>query len=189
MALLFAILFWLLVGLLFLIALALVTPIFVRVHLATLPRLAYQIELRPFAGMAPCFRLGSGPQDGAKAKPRQREGPPKRRKSSKVGFPNSAMVKAAPSLIKGLLRRIKLVELEIDADFGLGDPAETGRLCGVVMPLQHTGLLSQKVTLNLRPDFGQAILNGSLTAVIHVTVAALFVPVLQAAWRVYGPLR
>ncbi|WP_162798660.1 DUF2953 domain-containing protein [Sulfitobacter sp. SK012] len=87
------------------------------------------------------------------------------------------------------MRHVHVAELHIDADYGFSDPADTGQLSGLLMPLQYTSPLPASVLLDLRPDFTKACLKGSMTAAVRVTVAALFVPILCFAWRAFGPSR
>lgn len=191
MALLIAIILWLLGGMLVVVCLALITPIFVRVHLSTSPQLAYRVEVRALAGLAPRLTVSDGPRKGPASGPRPTKkpaGPKQRQKPRRKGV-QLCVVRAIPALIKGVLERIHLAELHVDADFGLGDPADTGRLCGLLMPLQYASPMPASVALDLRPDFTGPCLKGSLTAVFRVTVAALVVPFSQFAWRVYGPRR
>ena len=193
MALLIAIILWLLLVMLALVCLALITPVLVRVHLTTLPQFAYRVEMRALAGLAPRLTLAQGPRKGPVTKPKAKHNPkttkPKRRRIPSRKRSHGAVVRALPTLIVGIVHRIHLAKLDIDADYGLGDPAETGRLCGLLMPLQYAGPIPANVSLDLRPDFTKPSLNGNLTAVVRVTVAALLIPITQFAWRAYGPRR
>lgn len=187
MTLLLAIIMWLLLALLALVSLAFVTPVFFRVHLTTSPQFAYRIEMRALAGLAPRLILAEGPGKGSVAKPQPKPAKLKQSRTSRVKPVHGSVIRAVPQLIGGILRRIHLAELHIDADYGLGDPADTGQLCGLLMPLQYASPMPASVSLYLRPDFTRTCLNGSLTAVIRVTAAALLVPVSRFAWRAYGP--
>ncbi|MGJ5620086.1 DUF2953 domain-containing protein [Sulfitobacter sp. MF3-043] len=193
MALLIAIVMWLLLVVLALACLALITPVFVRVHLTTSPQFAYRVELHTLAGLAPGITVADGPRKDPSATPKTRHSPkparPKRRKTPSRKRSQRAAFRALPTLIADILHRIRLTKLHIDAEFGLGDPAETGWICGLLMPLQYAVPIPATISLNLRPNFTRPSLNGSLTAVVRVTMAALLVPVAQFAWRVYGPHR
>ena len=193
MALLIAIILWLLLFILALVCLALITPVFVRVHLTTSPQFAYRVEMRALAGLAPRLTLADGPRKGPVAKDKAEHRPktarPKRRRIPSRKRGHGAAVRALPTLVIGILHRIHLKKLHIDADYGLSDPVETGRLCGLLMPLQYAGPIPTNVTLDLRPDFTKPSLDGSVTAVVRVTVAALLFPVTRFAWRAFGPGR
>jgi hypothetical protein len=189
MPLLVEIILWFLLALLVLVALALMTPVLVQVQLTTSPQLAYRFEIRAFAGLAPRLQLTGGPRKDTIHTPKSKTAKPKRRKKTRRKNVQSSVVQAVPQLIRGLFHRLHLTELSIDADYGLGDPAETGQLSGMLMPLQYACPLPASVSLNLRPDFTQRCLNGSLTAAVRFTAAALLIPVAQFAWRAFGPIR
>jgi len=119
----------------------------------------------------------------------------RRRKNHPRGAANQEISPFAVRLVarcQGCLEifhHIHVSELSVDADYGLNDPAETGQLSGLLMPLQYAHLLPRRVSLNLRPDFTQSCLKGTLTAGIHVTVAAFFIPIMRFGWRAFGPVR
>ena len=193
MALLIAIILWLLLVMLALVCLTLITPVFVKIHLTTLPQFAYRVEMHALAGLAPRLTVSGGPRNrpvaNRKAKHMSKMTKPKHCKMPMRKRGHGAAVRALPTLIGGILQRIHLKKLHIDADYGLGDPAETGRLCGLLMPLQYAAPIPATVSLDLRPDFTKPRLDGSVTAAIRVTVAALLIPITRFAWRAFGPGR
>lgn len=189
MELMLAILFWLLMAIVTLVVLALITPVLVSVHLNNSSRPFYRIEIRAFSGIAPRLTVGQKRQGGADKKSDQKPQQSKKHTISRLKRVDGAAVRALPKLILGVLRRIHLVELHIDGVYGLGDPAETGQLCGMLMPLQYANSLPSVMSLDLRPDFHQQTLRCNMTAVVRVTVAALFVPAAEFVWRIYGPRR
>jgi hypothetical protein len=77
----------------------------------------------------------------------------------------------------------------MDCDFGLDDPADTGRIAGLLMPLQYADILPANVQLAVRPDFTQRRFTGELVASLSVTLAAFVPAVLRFAWRGLGPAR
>lgn len=189
MALLVAIIFWLLIGALVLAGVALITPVFFKIHFTTSPNFAYRVEMRAFAGLAPRLTLAGGPHKRTVAKPRRKPAKSTQRKVRRFKRPRGAVFHAVPPLIGGILHRIHLAELHIDADYGLGDPADTGLLCGLLMPLQYAIPMPAPVSLDLRPDFTRPCLNGSMTAVVRVTLAGLLIPLSRFAWHAFGPKR
>ena len=189
MSVVFGVILWLFVGGLVLIGLALITPILFRVHLTNSPHFTYGIEMHLLGGLAPRLTLAQGPRRGFISMKKTKRPRPKRRKSSQSkGFP-SAVIKALPGLVRDMRRHVHLVELRIDVDYGLGDPADTGQLSGFLIPLQFSHPLPASVSLNLRPDFNKACLTGSLTTAVRVTLATFFIPVVRFAWRAFGPGR
>jgi len=193
MAILTAIILWLLFAILVMLCLTLITPVFVRVLLTTSPQLAYRIEMRALAGLAPSLTLAEGQHEGSApkrtAKPNPKSAKRTRHKMSSFKSGHASAIRALPQLIEGILRCIHLEGLHISADVGLGDPADTGRFCGLFMPLQFASPLPASVSLDLRPDFTKICLNGSVSAAVRVTLAALLVPISRFAWRTYGPQR
>lgn len=94
------------------------------------------------------------------------------------------LVKEVPRLIGGEFRRIHIDRLEVDCDFGLHDPADTGQLYGYLTPLIYASG-SRKVSVNLRPDFTRARLSGAAQAALHLTPGSLAIPVIRFGWRVF----
>lgn len=189
MALLIAITLWLLLIILTFVCLALITPVFVRVHLTTLPQFTYHVELRALAGLAPRITLAKGPVVNPRVNKMPKAARSKRRTIHSRKRGHAPMVRAVPTLIKGILRGIHLTKLHIDADYGLYDPAETGWLFGLLTPLQYAAPIPANASLDLRADFTKPCLTGNLTAVFRVTLAALLIPVTLFAWRAYGQRR
>lgn len=194
MSVLLGILLWLLIAVLGIFGLAFVTPVFLRVHLTNAPLFAYRVEVHALGGLAPRLTLanGPGPDDAPKnriKKNRTKQTKPKPQRSLRPKRVNGAVIAALPELIKSIARHVHVAELHIDADFGLGDPAQTGQLCGLLMPLQYASPLPASVLLDLRPDFTRTCLHGSLTVAVRLTVGALAVPALRFSWRAFGPGR
>ena len=189
MSVLVGILLWLLLAVLGLVGLLLVTPVLLRVYLTNSPLLAYRVEMHALGGLAPRLTLAKGPSQDAVPRHKTKQAKPKKRRSSRPERMNGGLIRALPELVSGLLRHVHVAELYIDADYGLGDPADTGQLSGLLMPLQYASALPEPVLLDLRPDFTRACLKGSMTAAVRVTVAAFFVPFLRFAWRAFGPGR
>jgi hypothetical protein len=184
---------WLLLAMLVSVCLALITPVIFKVHLTTSPQLGYRVEMRALAGLAPYLTLAKRPHKDPAPKAMANQHPkpvePKKRKISRFRRTRGSVIRAVPPLVGDVLQRINIAELHIDADYGLGDPADTGQLCGLLIPLQYACSMPASVSLDLRPDFTQTRLTGSLTMVIRITIAALFIPLLHFAWRAYGPAR
>ena len=189
MSVLLWVLFWLLLAVLGLVGLVLITPVLLRVHLTNSPLFAYRVEMHALGGLAPRLTLAKGPSEDVFAKHKAKQAKPKQRKSSRPKRMNGALIRALPELVRGILRHVHVAELHIDADYGLGDPADTGQLCGLLMPLQYASPLPASALLDLRPDFTRACLKGSMTAAVRVTVATFLVLVLRFAWRAFGPGR
>ena len=189
MSVLLGILLWLLLALLGLVVLVLITPVSLRVHLTNSPLFTYRVEVHAFGGLAPRLTLAKEPSQDAVPKNKTKQAKPRPRRSSRHKRVNGALIRALPELVSGILCHVHLAELHIDADYGLGDPADTGQFSGLLMPLQYASPLPASVLLDLRPDFTKACLKGSMRAAVRFTVAAFLVPVLRFAWRAFGPGR
>lgn len=187
MSVMLAIILWLIIVMLGLLGLLLITPVLLRVHLTNSPKFAYRVEMLAVGGLAPRVTLAQGPRQDTVARQKIKQAKPKRRRSSRPKRVYGAVIRALPELMRVMLRHIHLAELHIDADYGFGDPADTGELSGLLMPLQYAHPLPASVSLNLRPVFTQSCLKGSLTTAVRVTVAAFLVPILRFAWRAFGP--
>lgn len=203
-----AVLLWGLLGLVALLLAALVLLLATPVHFRFLVERPeggnsrFAAEIRVLGGLAPALRIGGddgsaadkpaakpaeAPAEGARAeRPRAVR---KMRMRKRRGLPGGKgvarrMIRALPGLVRGELRRIHVDRLSVDADFGLDDPAETGRLYGWVTPLIY-GIRSPRIALGLRPDFTGPRLSGRAEAAMHLTPAALLGPVISFAWTVF----
>lgn len=179
-----AILFWVIVALVAVLVLVLVTPVRVQAQLRTAPRLNYRVDAWLLGGLSPRLPLVDSRRP---RKPKVRKRKPKR-KTARRGAPDG-MAKALPRLIKELLQVLHLEELRLDAAFGLPDPADTGQLYGCLAPLQYAGLLPDRVTVSLRPDFAGRSFDGACDGTVRFTAAALLPSAVRFGWRVFGPGR
>ena len=92
---------------------------------------------------------------------------PKKKKSKRVHFKSlvgsTRLIKRFIRLIRDLLHSFRIKELDMHCRFGLGDPADTGMLLGVLQPL----LLTRK-NITLEADFEEAVFEGYCKAEIRV---------------------
>jgi hypothetical protein len=90
-------------------------------------------------------------------------------------------------LARDLIRSVRVSRVVACARFGCEDPADTGQVCGGVLPL--VGMASSKgVDVRCTPDFSKAVLMGSCAGTLSVTPLRLLVLVLLFAgsppvWR------
>lgn len=96
---------------------------------------------------------------------------------------------AGPRLMADLFGLIHLEHLEVDADLGLADPADTGQLFGVLAALNQSLWPNSRVSIAVRPDFSGPRADGSLDAVLSLVPLALVPPGVRFGWRVFGPQR
>jgi hypothetical protein len=75
-------------------------------------------------------------------------------------------------LATDLLGQFRIRRFELNADYGLADPADTGRLCGVIAPV----LIAVSATgarVSCRPIFDRSCLTGACVASIRVRPIAV----------------
>ena len=176
------VLFWVLIGIVVLIITALATPVKLDITLRSAPTRRFTAAARIFGGLTPPINLKSRKQ--------------KRTTSEDTGKPVSSsrtrpnwtrMITAAPDLIRGLIRPLHIESLEIDADIGLEDPADTGQVYGMLLPFIYALPPSETYSIALRPDFGTQRLDAKLDATVSFIPLAFVPPASKFAWRVFAP--
>ncbi len=189
---------WLLTALLLALLAVLALPIRLRLFATSAPVRRIRLELGLLGGLVPRIAL----VDSARAKTRQR--PERPRKPEKPGRPArmrrrpgrarrwaGRMLRAGPDLLTGLLRQFRVERLRADCAFGLGDPAETGELFGVIGPWLYGSrwAWADPGAVRLTPVFDRACLEGEAEAVISVVPLRLIPPAVAFGWAVWGPAR
>lgn len=94
------------------------------------------------------------------------------------------MIRAAPDLGLGLLRVFRIERLRLEGTVGLGDPADTGTVWGMIAPAicAAENALGGRVHLALRPDFERVRLHGSVDGEIRIMLARAIPPVARFGW-------
>jgi len=181
-----AFLFWLLIALLFLLAGLLIAPVRFWVSLNADPGLRLVIIARPFGGVLPPLRIvDSTRKRKTKDKDVKKKRTQKKRKRRFV-LRGPALVAALPDLISGLLRSIRIDSLSLIGEFGVGDPADTGHLYGILTPLIFGTAAKPDTRIIIRPNFDNRCLSGALETRLSMIPATLISPLLGFAWRVFG---
>ena len=93
---------------------------------------------------------------------------------------------ASVRLIRDVLR-IHFAKLDVDCQFGLGDPADTGQVAGLLMAVEHGFPPSDRLSVRARPNFDGPCFEGQVMAVIKVTAGAFILPAIRFAWHAFGP--
>ena len=184
MAMLAAIVFWVIVAFVAVLVLVLVTPVRLKAQLHSAERWHYRVDAWLLGGLSPRLPLVDSRRP---RKPKVRQPKPKRKTAGRAA--PAGMAKALPRLIKELLQVVHLEELRLDAGFGLPDPADTGQLYGCLVPLQYTGFLPHQASISLRPDFTGRSFDCELDGTARFTAAALLPPAIRFGWRAFGPGR
>jgi hypothetical protein len=176
---------WALLALVAVLAAVAVTPVHLRCVVSGEPRWRAIVVARLLAGLTPPIRVF----DSA----RRREKRARKRAAPKPRAPRfrnvSHIVDAVPALLADILGRVRFRRLAIDADVGLGDPADTGQVFGVVQAARYAIPSPSRVSVELRPDFERVRLAGRLSADASFIPAAFIPPAIRFAWRSFGPRR
>ncbi|MEM8798342.1 MAG: DUF2953 domain-containing protein [Pseudomonadota bacterium] len=171
------------------IGVVVLTPMTLGLIVQTEPKLRVKVGLAPFFGLAPITLHDSAAPEAKK--PEEREKP----KSEKPWHPSKRTlgygrraIAALPDLIASIWHRVFLDHLKIDADIGLGDPADTGQLYGLLIAPAMLTSNSERIDITIRPDFMRERFSGEIDAALRFTPAAFFWPILVfakrvAAWR------
>jgi len=178
------ILLWLGVVLLAGVLLVVALPIRVRCSWQSDPAKRAIVLLRPFGGVAPAFRIYDSAR---KASVRPEKSAKKRKKKpGRRGFGlRQIALSDVTDLLDRLIHAFQIEELRGDAEFGLGDPADTGQVFGQLTPLVY----STGSHLQLRPNFVETCLRGNALLQFRFTLLGLIWPLVRFGWRVMGPAR
>ncbi|MDJ1014903.1 MAG: DUF2953 domain-containing protein [Paracoccaceae bacterium] len=154
-------------------------------------RTSLSLRARAFGGLAPPIEL-TGKSDKPRKKEKKKEKRREKKKPRRFGGGRnrgSDMIAALPRLIGGLLSAVYIDRLELDADFGLEDPAETGHLYGLLCPVLYGFPPSPRRRIAIRPVFGQTCFRAEAKGAVRVTPVALLPPVAGFVWQIWGPKR
>lgn len=192
-----AVILWFLLALGLALLLALALPVRLRLHARSQPVRRLRLELGLLAGMGPSIamvdtsRRAKPPKAAKKPEPVRRR---KRKKARTVGIGAGRglrMARAAPGLLGGVLRQVRVERFIVDCVFGLGDPAETGQVFGLLAPFQYGSQWAwgRATRVVFTPDFDRRCLEGEADVALAVTPLRLLSPALRFAWAVFGPRR
>lgn len=143
-----------------------------------------RVTLGLLGGVVPSIALYDS--DKPKRPRKNKEKKKAQRRKLLKGGGSLGMATEFPTLLRELLQRVHLEKLHLRGRFGLGDPADTGAVFGMLTPLIY-GLSGRRAVIELRPDFGDVCLEGRLEAGIRLTPIAFVPPILRYVWRVFGP--
>ena len=170
--------------LLVLVMVLLSLPVLMDFRLSRHQALRFLLSARPLGGHGPRITIIDSNRP-RKPKPAQKnnealEKSKKRRTGMRVLFGSEAL-----RLVASLLRLIHFERLRAEAVFGLGDPADTGQIFGLLTPVIYgTGSC-----IRLEPVFDGPCLEGFCEATFRVRPIALALPLLRFVWQVFGPAR
>lgn len=178
------IILWVLVVLVILLPVLLLTPMRIEVSAATDQHPQLIVRARFFGGLAPSLRI----VDSSRKKPKQRKR--KKRNTTRGRISGSpALVQNFVNLVTEILRKIHIDHLSLNAEFGLGDPAETGHVFGMMTPLLYGSSAQARNAVRLQPNFEQRCFSGELDAKLRFIPGSLALPVIGFVWSNFGPMR
>jgi len=151
------------------VILPLATPVHVRLRARSDPA-TLKITLRLVGGFAPAIRVFDSTRRRRKraAKPesdRNRAG----KSADRSGSAGWASPRAGVALARQLLRLIRVHRIEGVLIYGAGDPADTGQVYGLLMPV----CVVSQGRFQVHPDFHNAVLGGRLDVELSVIPLAL----------------
>ena len=172
-----------------LLLLALIIPWFVSVTAVADPARHWAVEFRPFAEGFPGRMRFAAPSGATRARRKaRRERPRPPRAASGRGARGRQrtrrMIRAAPQLLAGLLSVFRIDRLRLQGRIGLADPADTGRLFGVLMPVAFAWR-GRRMQIDLQPDFSGPVLDGVAEARIRVVPIRAVPPAARFVWQVF----
>jgi len=142
------------------------------------------VQLRPFGGAFPAIRVYDSTRKDA-GKPEKSAKKRETRRGGRGLRLRRITVADVTELFDRLIHAFQIEELHGVAEFGVGDPAETGQIYGQLTPLVY----STGSRLQLRPNFTEACLRGDALLQFRVSPAGLIWPLVRFGWRVMGPIR
>ena len=177
------ILLWVLGLLLLVVALAVATPLRLRLSAKSDPTWRSRVVARPFAGMCVPITIYDSTRPHEQ-KPQKEKTPVKSRTKRKSRRSiNAEALRLIPATIGQMLRQIHVDNLLIDGEFGTGDPAETGQIFGQLTPF----IYANNLDIRLRPNFAVACLRGRAEAQLSVIPIRFLWPLAALIWHAFGP--
>lgn len=176
------ILVWLVAALMAVFVLLLVTPLRLQLSLQRDPALRSSVVAWPFGGSFFPVRVF----DSRRKRARPDQPKAARKKTHRHRRPPRAdVISTLPGVIHRTLATLHVEALTIRGEFGLGDPADTGRLYGQLTPL----IYAFPGDITVRPNFETTCLSGQANTVIRVIPIAFLWPSAGFLWRMFGPFR
>lgn len=123
----------------------------------------------------------------AVAKPKPTAARPGRGQAALAVIRSPGFVTRVVRLGRDLVTRVHVRRFQMRARYGLGDPADTGQLCGTLAPLMAMAS-ARGIDVQCLPEFGDAVLDGACSGTIAVrplSVLAVIIAFLSSppAWR------
>ena len=116
-------------------------------------------------------RRGTKPGEPARTAAEHAASPPPARRGPRTALAllgTPGFLRRAGRLVKDLARLVACDVFSLHVEFGLDDPADTGRLYAALVPLQVAAMASQ-LDVRCQPNFLEPGLRGSCDTALHVT--------------------
>lgn len=162
--------------------LVLTTPVKLALTMQTSPKWRLNTSVRLIGGLTPAISF-HGDDDGGRPAKARKTRKARKRASRRLSTGLLRAISAAPQFLAESLRCIHLDRLSVDADVGLGDPADTGQFFGMITAVMPAMPSKQNVSIVIRPDFIEPRAAGRLDAELSFVPLALFAPGVRFAWR------
>lgn len=173
MAALLSAILWVLLALIVLLLIVLSLPLRLELQVRKEEHWCFSALIRPLG------RFGPGiPLSRKKPRPKARKEPaaPHRKKRRGAGHNPQTIAIAVLRLLQDLLALIRLEHLKLDAEIGLGDPADTGQLYGALLPVEYAVSGLPRTWVRITPAFDRAVLSGAAELALSVVPILLFGP-------------
>jgi hypothetical protein len=189
-----------------LIVAALALPVSLEIEVELADRLRGHAHLRWLLGIVHVTLGGNQPRviaaaashaEEATAAPAKAKKPVKRKPARGgrriIAVLRTGLMDRLIQLWMDLVHQIHIDRFMLHARYGLDDPADTGQLCGVLVPL-HVFATVKRLDVRLTPDFDQPIAAGTFSGAISVrplSVIGLLVAFVSSppAWRAFRAWR
>lgn len=164
------------------------TPVMLALTLEMSPTWRLSTSVRLIGGLTPAISFRNDGRKNQQIKTEtaaKAKGRALRRSSTDI----FRAISATPRLLAEILRRLRINHLAVDADVGLGDPADTGQLFGMVLAVTHAMPSKQNVSIVIRPDFAKSRASGRIDAELSFIPLTLIGPGARFAWHIMGSRR
>lgn len=188
MAAALTIVLWGMLGLFLLILLLLATPLRITSRLQSGSERTIVITVRAFGGLSPQLVVFDSANKKQKSPTERKNKPSPRIKgwSLEIGKLRR-IVRTTPNFLVSLIRTLRIEKLSVDAEFGLGDPADTGEAYGMLAPFIFNIPDNKKYRIKLFPNFDQKGVWGDALIAIRVTPFVVIIQIAEAMWRILAP--
>lgn len=186
MSVVLSIALWLLALVCLVVGLAVVLPLRLELEVHKQAEWRFVAAIRPFGRYGPRIPIKKGPPRPKTEETRKEKTRTKRRSAPRDP---RALFSAVLRFVTDLLGCIRVGRLNVDAHFGLGDPAMTGEAFGMLSPMIYAAPAFPGVHVRIVPDFDRTVLTGAADIAFSVVPIRLLGPIIRLGWHIFGPAR